>query len=226
MNKRVVIGLVLVLLMIVVVLISSVMVQNTDDNLTIYNMISNFSDTNTTINGMLNEFLVSTANTTSVSPLDVVISSPLNFINDSIQFPETISNVSSFVERPFPIVNITTTITYVSGFIDGVTVNPNNFTFCLKKNMYLYEPFILTNNLSIPAQYTLNTIVDSDITGINISFVYFMDDGAQLNISGAMWIKSETSHLVFMTIETDDSFKQGVYHVDIIVQWSAVGKIN
>jgi len=122
----VVIGLVLVLLMIVVVLISSVMVQNTDDNLTIYNMISNFSDTNTTINGMLNEFLVSTANTTSVSPLDVVISSPLNFINDSIQFPETISNVSSFVERPFPIVNITTTITYVSGFIDGVTVNPNN----------------------------------------------------------------------------------------------------
>lgn len=216
MNKKVVIGLVLVLLMIVVVLISSVIVQNTDNNLTIYNMISNFSDTNTTINRLWD----------SVSPVDVVIPSTLNFINDTIQIPEAISDVSSSVERPFPIVNITTTITYVSGFIDGVTVNPNNFTFCLKKNAYLYEPFILTNNLSIPAQYTLNAIVDSDITGINISFVYFMDDGTQLNISGAMWIKSETSHSVFMTIETDDSFKQGVYHVDIIVQWSAVGRIN
>jgi len=92
--------------------------------------------------------------------------------------------------------------------------------------VYLYEPFILTNNLSIPAQYVLNAITDPDVPGVSISFVYFMDDGTQLNISGPMWIKSETSHSVFMTIETDDSFKQGVYHVDIIVQWAAVGRIN
>ena len=196
--------------------IESMDLQNTDDNLTIYNMISNFSDTNTTINRLWD----------SVSPVDVVIPSTLNFINDTIQIPETISDVSSSVEHSFPIVNITTTITYVSGFIDGVTVNPNNFTFCLKKNVYLYEPFILTNNLSIPAQYVLNAITDPDVPGVSISFVYFMDDGTQLNISGPMWIKSETSHSVFMTIETDDSFKQGIYHVDIIVQWSAVGRIN
>jgi len=196
--------------------IESMDLQNTDDNLTIYNMISNFSDTNTTINRLWD----------SVSPVDVVIPSTLNFINDTIQIPETISDVSSSVEHSFPIVNITTTITYVSGFIDSVTVNPNNFTFCLKKNVYLYEPFILTNNLSIPAQYVLNAITDPDVPGVSISFVYFMDDGTQLNISGPMWIKSETSHSVFMTIETDDSFKQGIYHVDIIVQWSAVGRIN
>jgi len=196
--------------------IESMDLQDTDDNLTVYNMISDFSDTNTTINRLWD----------SVSPVDVVIPSSLTFINDSIKITETISNVSSSVERPFPGVNITTTITYVSGFIDGVTVNPNNFTFCLKKNAYLYEPFIMENNLSIPAQYVLNAIADPDVPGVSIGFLYFMDDGAQLDISGAMWIKAETSHPVFMTIETDDSFKPGVYRVDIIVQWSAVGRID
>lgn len=125
-----------------------------------------------------------------------------------------------------PITNITTTIINIPEYIDKVAVKPNNCTFCLVENAYLYEPLILTNNLSIPAQYTLDATLNPDVSGVSIGFVYIMDDGVQFNITRPMWIKSETYHTIFMTIETDESFKPGVYGVDIAILWSAVGRIQ
>ena len=101
-----------ILILLVVVVSPSYVVQNVNDNPSIYaNTVTNFYGVNTTINELLNGISVSIANTSiSISPLDVSISSTLSAINDTLQFPETPHNeiilLYSKLDSPYPPITV------------------------------------------------------------------------------------------------------------------------